>query len=116
MSGKVGSGLATGDVRFASMLYDVVNGQSLAKISPRLSVERGAHGANRLPDFPNLSTAGIRRSHRSTNYPGDRGIDRLSPDLPDNVSLCFRWHLQRIAEEAIGEKEAPQVNSSSRCK
>jgi hypothetical protein len=40
----MGSGLAVGDCRFAPMVYDKVNGQSLAKISPRLPVERGAHG------------------------------------------------------------------------
>jgi len=109
LCGKKGSDLATGDFRFAPILYYSINGQSLAKISPRLSVERSAYGPDRLPDLPSLSTARIRRSQRSTIYPGDRSTGHLYPDLSDNVSLCFRRHLQRIAETATGEKETPQV-------
>lgn len=104
------------DQDFAPLLRDVINGQSLAKISPRLSVERGAHGADRLPDFPSLSTSGIRRSQTSASLPGDRGFDRDYRDLSDIVSLCFRRHLQRTAEAATGKKEALKVILSSACK
>lgn len=104
------------DQKFAPILRDVINGQSLAKISLRLSVERGAHGADRLPDFPNFSTAGIRRSQRSASFPADRGFDLDYRDISDSVSLCFRRHLQRIAEAASGKKEAPKVILFGGCK
>ncbi len=49
--------LSVPDLNFAPVLHDVINGQSLAKISSRITAERGAHGADRLPDSPGLSTS-----------------------------------------------------------